>query len=213
MLAVRDSGTGMSSEVQSHLFEPFYTTKPQGKGTGLGLSIVYGIVKQFGGNIIVRSESGEGSDFQIYIPRVLHDDESRQESAKVAKPAPLGSETILLVEDEEALRRLAAQILRSRGYTVLEAGNGEDALGVCRAFASTIPLLVTDMIMPGMNGRALAESLRDSWPRMKVLYISGYTENILDLHSSFGPGTAFLQKPFSPAVLAQKVRELLDQVA
>ena len=212
MLAVRDSGTGMSSEVQSHLFEPFYTTKPMGKGTGLGLSIVYGIVKHCGGNITVRSESGHGTDFEIYIPRV-HDAASRQESARVVEPAALGSETILLVEDEDALRKLAAQVLRSHGYTVLEAGNGEDALGVCRAFASTIPLLITDMIMPGMNGRALAESLRDSLPRIKVLYISGYTENILDGHGSFGPGTAFLQKPFSPVVLAQRVRELLDHVA
>jgi CheY-like chemotaxis protein len=131
----------------------------------------------------------------------------------VVEPAALGSETILLVEDEDALRKLAAEVLRSHGYTVLEAGNGEDALRVCRAFASTIPLLITDMIMPGMNGRALAESLRDSLPQVKVLYISGYTENILDVHGSFGPGNEKKKKPFSPVVLAQKVRELLDHVA
>src|SRR5205823_1952856 len=150
-------------------------------------------------------------DFQIYLPRV-YEGVSRPESVKVAAAAK-GSETILLVEDEEALRKLAGEILRSCGYTVLEAGNGEDALGVSRASACTIPLLVTDMIMPGMNGRVLAESLRGSWPKMKVLYISGFTENILDLDQSFGPGTAFLQKPFTPAVLAQKVRELLDHAA
>jgi PAS domain S-box-containing protein len=209
MFCVRDSGTGMDAEVQSHLFEPFYTTKDRGKGTGLGLSIVYGIVKQSGGNIIVNSQLGQGTSFQLFLPRVLAGEPEPAPDKSAAKMA-LGSETVLLVEDEEALRKLAGEVLRSSGYTVLEAVNGEDAVSVYRRFTGPIPLLVTDMIMPGMNGRALAERLRGLRPDIKVLYISGYTENLLDLHGPLGPATAFLQKPFAPALLTGKVRELLD---
>jgi PAS domain S-box-containing protein len=211
MLAVRDTGAGMNSEVQSRLFEPFFTTKSKGQGTGLGLSIVYGIVKQSGGNLIVRSELGYGTDFQIYFPRVF-DAEPEQEAERTPAAVQLGSETILLVEDEEAVRRLAAVILRSSGYTVLEARNGEEALGAYGKSASMIALLVTDMIMPGINGRDLAEMLRASRPQIGVLYISGYTDKAFDGDSTFGPGTAFLQKPFAPEALARKVRDLLDQV-
>lgn len=210
-LSVRDTGTGMDAEVQSHLFEPFYTTKAHGKGAGLGLSIVYGIVKQSGGNITVNSEVGQGTVFQIFLPCVIAEETELAPAATFGKVAP-GSETILLVEDEAALRKLAGEVLRSSGYTVLEAVNGEDAMLVYRRFTGVIPLLVTDMIMPGMNGRALAERLRDSRPDMKVLYISGYTENLLD-HGPLGPSTAFLQKPFAPAVLARTVREMLDASA
>jgi CheY-like chemotaxis protein len=195
--------------VQSHLFEPFYTTKARGKGTGLGLSIVYGIVKQSGGSITVHSQVGRGTSVQILLPRLL----AAEPEAAAAKPVEkiaAGSETILLVEDEEVLRKLAGEVLRSSGYRVLEAASGEDAMAVYGGFTGPVPLLVTDMIMPGMNGRVLAERLRHSRPEMKVLYISGYTENLLDLHGPLGPATAFLQKPFAPAVLTRKVRELLD---
>jgi PAS domain S-box-containing protein len=209
MLCVRDTGTGMDAEVQSHLFEPFYTTKDRGKGTGLGLSIVYGIVKQSGGSIIVNSQLGQGTAFQIFLPRVFAE-ETQAAAGMTLESIASGSETILLVEDEEALRKLAGEVLRSSGYTVLEAASGEDAMGVYRRFTGPIPLLVTDMIMPGMNGRTLAERLRSLRPDTKVLYISGYTENLLDLHGPLGPATAFLQKPFAPAVLTRKVRELLD---
>jgi PAS domain S-box-containing protein len=208
-LSVRDNGTGMDAEVQSHLFEPFYTTKARGKGAGLGLSIVYGIVEQSGGNITVSSEVGQGTVFQIFLPRVIAEETEPAAALPAGKFTP-GSETILLVEDEESLRKLAGEILRLSGYTVLEAANGEDALSIHRRFTGPIPLLVTDMIMPGMNGRVLAERMRDSLPEMKVLFISGYTENLLDLHGPLGPATAFLQKPFAPAVLARTVRELLD---
>jgi len=209
MLAVTDTGSGMDSEVQSHLFEPFYSTKAKEKGTGLGLSIVYGIIKQAGGSITVKSQLGQGTIFQIFLPEIFHED-APSESAKTAEQFTHGSETILLVEDEETVRRLVGRVLRASGYIVLEASSGEDAVDICRRFSDPIHLVVTDMIMPGMNGRALAERLRESWPDLKVLYISGYTENVLDLYGPLGKATAFLQKPFPPAVLTQKLRELLD---
>jgi PAS domain S-box-containing protein len=208
MLAIRDTGTGMSDEVQSHLFEPFYTTKPRGKGTGLGLSIVYGIVKQAGGSIAVDTQVGRGTTFRLAFPEVVSGD-VYQESRPIPATLLPGSETILLVEDEDAVRKLAGDVLRNNGYKVLEAASGEAAVSIGLQFTGAIPLLVTDMIMPGMNGRALAEQLRAGCPGMKVLYISGYTENVLEIND-LGPTTAFLQKPFGPSVLAQKVRELLD---
>jgi len=208
-LCVRDTGIGMDAEVQSHLFEPFYTTKGRGKGTGLGLSIVYGIVKQCGGSLIVDSQPGQGATFQILLPRVLKDD-TPEPAAQTVEPAATGSETILLVEDEDTLRRLAGQVLRASGYRVLEAASGEEATALCRRFGVAIPLLITDVIMPGINGRTLADRLRDMRPGLKVLYISGYTEDLLELQGPLAPGTAFLQKPFGPAVLTRKVRELLD---
>jgi CheY-like chemotaxis protein len=209
VLVVRDNGIGMSDEVQSHLFEPFYTTKPRGKGSGLGLSIVYGIVKQAGGSIAVDTKVGGGTTFRIFMLEAVGEDTYR-EPPPIPVTLALGSETILLVEDEEAVRKLACDVLRANGYKVLEAATGEDAVTVRRGFNGAIPLVVTDMIMPGMNGRALAEHLRTDWPMTKVLYISGYTENVLEM-ADLGPTTAFLQKPFAPSVLAQKVRELLDQ--
>jgi PAS domain S-box-containing protein len=208
-LLIRDDGSGMSDEVKSHLFEPFFTTKAKGKGTGLGLSIVYGIVKQSGGSIDVQSEVGKGTTFRIHLPAV------REPDAPVAitgaEPAsPKGSETILLVEDEAALRDLAVRVLRSGGYDVIEAGSGEAALDALRDSPRRIDLLVTDMIMPGMNGRMLAEKLRGAAPDLKVLYISGYIENAIELAGALGPATHFLPKPFAPSDLAQKVRETLD---
>jgi PAS domain S-box-containing protein len=211
MLAIGDTGIGMDPEVQSHMFEPFYSTKPRGKGTGLGLSIVYGIIKQAGGSIEVKSQVGEGAILQIFLPKIL-DSELPQEWAKTAGRIALGSETILLVEDEERVRRLIGQVLRDSGYTVVEADSGEDAMDACRRFSQPIHLLVTDLIMPGINGRTLAERLRQSRPGLKVLYISGYTENILDMYGPLNSGTGFLQKPFAPAALTQKLRELLGEL-
>jgi PAS domain S-box-containing protein len=206
---VRDTGEGMSPEVQSHLFEPFFTTKPRGKGTGLGLSIVYGIVKQAGGTIEVNTQEGRGTTFRMELPEVAG--EAQSSESKVAQNGrTTGAETLLLVEDEEGLRKLAVEFLRLSGYTVMEAASGEEAVKVCDQFPGTIPLLVTDMIMPGMNGRDLAERLRTKRPGMKVLYISGYTDNVLDLKDPTKPVTGFLQKPFAPGVLVQRVRELLD---
>jgi len=205
-LEVRDTGEGMTPEVRSHLFEPFFTTKPHGKGTGLGLSIVYGIVKQAGGAIDVETQPGSGTTFRIELPEIageLVPAESEVTRGGGAK----ATETLLLVEDEEVLRKLAAEILRSNGYQVMEASSGEEALKICEGFSGTIPMLVTDMIMPGMNGRALADKLRATHPGMKVLYMSGYTDNLPDLKDS---ATGFLQKPFVPGVLVRRVRELLD---
>jgi PAS domain S-box-containing protein len=208
-LEVRDSGTGMTADVLSHLYEPFFTTKSRGTGTGLGLSIVYGIIKQAGGTIDVTTQLGRGTTFRIVLPEAANG-ELQPETLSAREPVALGSETVMLVEDEEALRALAAQVLRANGYTVLEASTGEDAQRACLEFKGVIALLVTDVVMPGMNGPALAARLHPTRPLMKVLYISGYTENALDVQGELGPVTGFLQKPFAPSVLLQRVRELLD---
>jgi CheY-like chemotaxis protein len=209
MLAVRDTGCGMDEETKSHLFEPFFTTKEQGKGTGLGLATVFGIIKQSDGHINVESESGRGATFRVFLPRV-------QPPAPGPKAAPLppapdrGSETVLLVEDEEAVRKLACHALRASAYEVMEARDGNEALQVSGAWGGPIHLLVTDVIMPGMNGRQLAERLAPLRPGMKVLYTSGYTDDTALKHLVSGPGTYFLQKPFTPSELAAKVRQVLD---
>jgi len=208
-LEVRDAGTGMTADVLAHLYEPFFTTKARGKGTGLGLSIVYGIIKQAGGTIDVDTQLGRGTTFRIVFPEVTNV-ELQPETGNALETVVLGSETVMLVEDEDALRALAAQVLRANGYTVLEASTGEDAERVCREFKGAIALLVTDVVMPGMNGPALAERLHSSRPLMRVLYISGYTENVLDVQDQLGPVTEFLQKPFAPSVLVHRVRALLD---
>jgi PAS domain S-box-containing protein len=209
-LEVRDAGTGMTPDVMAHLYEPFFTTKALGKGTGLGLSIVYGIIKQAGGKIDVDSLPGRGTTFRIFLPEVAGV-EPQPEPPKPPPPVVKGSETVMLVEDEEAIRALAAQVLRSQGYTVLEAATGEDAERASGEFAGTIALLLTDVVMPGMNGPALAKRLHSARPLMRVLYISGHTENVVDLQDEIGPVTQFLQKPFLPSALVQTVRELLDQ--
>jgi signal transduction histidine kinase len=209
VLTVTDTGTGMTDEVRSHAFEPFFTTKEKGKGTGLGLATAYGIVKQSGGYITVESEAGRGTTFRIYLPRV--------EGAAVAPGratssslSPVGTETILLVEDEAGVRRLSLTVLETQGYVVLEAASGDIALQVARAETGPIHLVVTDVVMPGMSGRELWDRLRALRPDSRVLFMSGYTDDAIARHGVLEPGIAFLQKPFTPFSLAQKVRELLD---
>ncbi|HJQ68176.1 MAG TPA: response regulator [Blastocatellia bacterium] len=211
MLAVTDTGLGMNSETRSHIFEPFFTTKEKGMGTGLGLSMVYGIVKQSGGNIWVYSEPGQGTTFRIYLPQVEEAEEAASQLDD-AEYLPRGTETVLLVEDEQAVRDLSARILRELGYTVFEASNGEEALAISNERAhGEIQLLLTDVVMPQMSGKLLTDLVKAARPGIRILFSSGYTDNALVHHGSLAPGTAFLQKPFSPGALARKVREVLDK--
>jgi PAS domain S-box-containing protein len=209
MLAVSDSGAGIDPKTQSHIFEPFLTTKEVGKGTGLGLSTVYGIVRQSGGNIWVYSEVGLGTTFKIYLPRT---DERLQAYKRDSGPEEFlrGTETVLLTEDEEIVRKLACQVLRIYGYQVLDAANGDAALLICESHPAPIHLLITDVIMPGMSGRELATRLTELRPEMKVLYMSGYTDSAIVHHGVLDEGANFIQKPFSTDVLAIRVREVLD---
>ena len=207
MLAVSDTGCGMDVETRSHLFEPFFTTKPTGVGTGLGLSTVYGIVKQSGGTISVYSEPGSGTSFKIYFPRV--DEPAELDKHEAPIPPACGSETILVVEDEEGVRALAGEIIRQRGYTVLEASGGVEALRICEQYQGTIHLMLTDVIMPQMSGADLAKAVAPLRPAMKVLFMSGHTEDAIVDHGVLNPGTAFLPKPFTAVVLAIKLREVL----
>ncbi len=209
MLAVSDTGSGMDADTQAHIFEPFFTTKEAGKGTGLGLSTVYGIVKQSGGHVWVYSEPGRGTSFKIYLPRV--EAPADMLAAEAAATPPRGSETILLVEDDEGVRDLAREILQAFGYRVLEAGHGNEALAVARHHPGPLHLLVTDVVMPGMSGREVAEALARERPETKALYLSGYTENAVVHHGVVEASMAFLQKPFTPDTLAREVREVLDQ--
>jgi PAS domain S-box-containing protein len=213
MLAVSDTGTGMSPETVAHIFEPFYTTKESGRGTGLGLSTVYGIVKQSGGYIWVYSELGRGSSFKVYLPRVEQAPEALP-AVKVASGQEKGTETILLVEDQPQVRELARMALSEKGYTVLVASSPEDAESACARHGAEIHLLLTDLIMPGITGRELAKRLTTRHPKMRVLYISGYTYGITTqtgMQSGLlEDGVAFLQKPFTPSALSEKVREVLD---
>jgi CheY-like chemotaxis protein len=208
MLAVSDTGTGMSSEVQSHIFEPFFTTKGEGLGTGLGLSTVYGIVEQSGGVIEVESALGQGTTFVVYLPQaeraapVIHAPEEQSISE--------GSETILLVEDEDRVRTLAARMLKQQGYTLLTASNAQEAIEICSGHSHPIDLLLTDVIMPGENGVELARKIQAQHEGIRVLYISGYTDDTIGNKGAFEPGVTLLQKPFSPAELAGMVREVLD---
>jgi CheY-like chemotaxis protein len=192
-------------------FEPFFTTKEMGKGTGLGLSTVYGIVKQSGGSIQVYSEPGFGTTFNIYLPRVEENLDAldlREEPDFL----PKGSETVLLVEDESSVRNLAYRILCQQGYTVLEAANGDEALRIVQERnGKEIDLLLTDVVMPRMSGKDLADRLKTLKPELKVLFTSGYTDDAIVHHGVLNPGTHFLQKPFSPKALSLKVREVLDR--
>ena len=209
MLAVSDTGTGMDAETQSHLFEPFFTTKEPSKGTGLGLSTVYGIVKQCGGNVWVYSELGRGSTFKVYLPLVedaITADARRHDRVE----SPHGWETVLLVEDTEMVRSLARTILVSHSYTVLEAWDGNQALRIAQEYDHPIHLLMTDVVMPGMNGQTLAERLASIRPTTKVLYMSGYTGNAITRQGLPDPRVSYLQKPFTPSVLARTVRDVLD---
>jgi signal transduction histidine kinase len=212
MLAVSDTGIGMDDETMNHIFEPFFTTKDPGKGTGLGLAMVYGIVKQSGGNIWVYSEPRQGTTFKIYLP-VVADESVLPLPAHHAEPGPRGTETLLLVEDEDALRQLLNDILTDEGYSILQAASGTEAMNICAEHPDTIHLLVTDVVMPGMGGRQLVENLAATRPNMKILYMSGYTDNAIVHHGVLDAGTAFLQKPFTPISVLRKVREVLDQPA
>jgi PAS domain S-box-containing protein len=209
LLVVSDTGTGMSQEVKAHLFEPFFTTKEVGKGTGLGLATVYGIVKQSGGHIWVYSEEGHGSTFKIYLPCAKGSPRPFMRQRGMAD-APCGQETILLVEDDEAVRNLALRVLQGQGYTVLEACNGQEALRMSAQHAHPIHLLLSDLVMPGVGGSALAQQLTRARPGLKVLFMSGYANHAVARHGLLESGFAFLQKPFSPVALANKVRQALD---
>ena len=208
VLSVSDTGSGMSSETRSHIFEPFFTTKEKGKGTGLGLATVYGIVKQSGGYIWVYSEPDLGATFKLYLPRL---DAQPERLPPPAAPAAncQGSETLLVVEDEDGVRLLVRDYLRMKGYTVLEAGHGEEALRIAGEHSGEISLMITDVIMPGMNGRQLAERMATLRPAMKVLYMSGYAETAVYRKGVLEPGCPFLQKPFGPPDLGRKVRDVL----
>jgi two-component system cell cycle sensor histidine kinase/response regulator CckA len=209
MLAVTDTGHGMSPETQARIFEPFYTTKEVGKGTGLGLSMVYGIVKQSGGYIWVYSEPDRGTTFKIYLPRVDQPAETSG-SENRSRSVQRGTETILLVEDDPQLRQLSSSVLAHCGYKVLTANGPEEGLAICRENHRDIRLLVTDVVMPRMNGRQLAEQIVQVAPNVKVLYISGYTSNAIVHYGVLDAGLWFLPKPFTLSALVAKVREVLD---
>lgn len=211
MLAVSDAGVGMDAETKSHIFEPFFTTKGSGKGTGLGLSTVYGIVKQSGGNIEVYSEPGKGTTFKVYLPRV--DKEAGLAAVTERKSAKElgGTETVLVVEDDEVIRELVRQILVSRGYQVIVHANAQVALQAAAQHETGIHLLVTDVVMPGLSGPELMSRVSILHPALKVLYMSGYTDEAITRHGLIESGTAFLQKPFTPEALVGKVRAVLDE--
>jgi CheY-like chemotaxis protein len=208
MLAVGDTGSGMDLDTQMRIFDPFFTTKELGKGTGLGLATVYGIVKQSGGYIWVYSEVAKGTVFKIYLPRV-------EESAQISKPEESettdfrGSETILLVEDTTSLREMAREYLESVGYSVLVASSGAKALQHAKDFRGPIHLLLTDIVMPGMNGPDLARQLVSLRPGIKVIFTSGYTDDAIARQGVLDPAVAFIQKPYRPKALARKIREVL----
>jgi hypothetical protein len=194
MISVADNGVGMTDEVKRHVFEPFFTTKVQGKGTGLGLATCFGIIQQSNGHIHCESQPGKGTEFRIYLPPVRGEEEVTAQP-EIPTRLPQGTETVLLAEDESSLRRLMARVLRMQGYTILEAADGNEALALAQANGPKIQLLLTDVIMPGLSGKMLAEWLTQVNPRVRVLFISG---------------TLFLPKPFNPHDLAKKVREALD---
>jgi PAS domain S-box-containing protein len=205
MLAVSDNGEGMDEETRRNIFEPFFTTKEVGKGTGLGLSMVYGIVEQSGGSVEVYSEPGRGTTFKIYLPRV--GPEAAQDERKEGGPALEGTETVLVVEDQAGVREYAATVLGSYGYQVLKAEDAGTALAICER--ERMSLVLTDVVMPGMSGRELGDQLQVRYPGMKVLYMSGYTDEAIARHGVLWDGAQFIQKPFSPTQLAAKVREVL----
>jgi signal transduction histidine kinase/ActR/RegA family two-component response regulator len=207
VLTVSDEGTGMSAATLAQIFEPFFTTKPKGRGTGLGLSTVFGIVEQSGGHIRVVSAPGKGTTFWVFLPAV---GERPHEAAEPREAAlPRGTETILLAEDDDELRTLTARVLTAQGYRVLEASDGVDALRVAEEHSGALDLLTTDMVMPAMGGHDLANELTARRPGLKVLFVSGYSDEMVG-RGALGPGDAFLQKPVDPKTLARKVREVLD---
>lgn len=210
ILTVSDTGIGMSEEVKARIFEPFFTTKAEGRGTGLGLATCFGIIKQNNGHIWLSSEENKGTTFRVYLPRVVA--AGRQLSPPVETTGlPQGTETILLVEDDALVRGLAARVLNRQGYHLLEAANGHEALSFIHEYGHDIQLLISDLVMPGVSGKALAEQLQAAHPGVKILFISGYTDHIINHHGILEAGIHFLQKPFLPIKLARKVREVLDE--
>ncbi len=210
LLAVCDTGSGMNDKIQQNIFEPFFTTKEIGKGTGLGLATVYGIVKQSGGNIEVESKEGVGTTFRVFLPRVAEQTEAARSKEDASPESLFGTETILLVEDEEIVRKLSRKMLESCGYTVIEARDGLDALEICESGECKFDLLLTDVVMPQMGGRELAEKLTEKLPKMQILFTSGYTDDEVVRHGVIEINTNFIQKPFTFKALARKVRELLN---
>jgi CheY-like chemotaxis protein len=209
MLAVSDTGCGMNAETKRRIFEPFFTTKERGKGTGLGLATVYGTVKQVGGDIWVYSEPGQGTTLKMYFPRVS---EPLRDPARVddQPPRAQASETVLVVEDERSVRDLTVRMLEKLGYSVLVASGGAEAIEIAHAHTGAISLLLTDVVMPGMSGRQVADELLASRRGLKVLYLSGYTDNTVVHHGVLEQGLHFLPKPFSREDLAKKIRDILD---
>ena len=210
LLTVTDSGMGIAPQHVLHIFEPFFTTKQEGKGTGLGLATVYGIVKQNSGFIWVYSEPGLGTTFKVYLPRARQAKPVLQPSSLPAEGCPRGCETLLLAEDEAAVRQSTREFLTLNGYIVLEAENGAAALALARAYDGPIHLMITDVVMPQMGGAKLAGELASDRPDMKVLFVSGYAEATFQRHGEIDVTTRFLQKPFSLKALARKIREVLD---
>jgi CheY-like chemotaxis protein len=210
MLAVSDSGVGMNEDTKQHLFEPFFTTKERGKGTGLGLATVYGIVKQSGGYIWVYSEPGHGATFKVYLPRTDQQEEMKTSGADDEEPGA-GTETVLVVEDEEAVRFLTRVILERSGYRVVDAPNPQKAEALFDENSGLFDLLVTDVIMPGSTGPKLFERLARRRPDLKVLYVSGYTDDSIVHQGQLDPGVEFLQKPFTADALNRRVRQVLDR--
>jgi CheY-like chemotaxis protein len=210
MLSVADTGHGMDAVTQAHIFEPFFTTKEQGKGTGLGLAVCYGIVKQAGGHVWVYSDPGRGTTFKVFLPRATVEDELNAEIESTDETAAGGTETVLVVEDEPLVRSLAVRALQDQGYHVLQAEDGPAALTVSQANEGEIHLLVTDVVMPGMNGKELADRLSAERPGLRVLYVSGYTDHAVVRHGVLEEGIAFLSKPFDMGNLTRMVREVLD---
>jgi CheY-like chemotaxis protein len=209
-LSVSDNGVGGDAETMSHLFEPFFTTKGPGKGTGLGLATVYGIVKQHGGSVAAYSEKGHGSVFHVYLPRVARGGAAAVLQVPELEAFARGTETVLVVEDNEAVRELAQASLASLGYRVLAAATPQDTVDLARAHPERVDLVLTDVVMPGMNGMELYDALRRDRPDLRVLFMSGYTSNVIGHHGVLDDGITFLQKPFSLRALATKVRRVLD---
>jgi len=208
-LSVRDTGVGMSTETLAHVFEPFFTTKGLGHGTGLGLATVYGIVKQSDGDVCVRSTPGRGTTVDICLPRLEVADELSVPRADDAPYTPNGNETVLLVEDDESLRPLMRRVLEKHGYAVLEARHGKDAMRVAGGHGGAVDLVITDVVMPEMGGRELAERLASARPSSKILFVSGYTDDVVIRQGILDKGRPFLQKPFTPQELLTKAREVL----
>jgi nitrogen-specific signal transduction histidine kinase len=213
MLSVTDTGAGMTAEVRDRIFEPFFTTKELGRGTGLGLATVYGTVKQHSGNIFVDSEPGKGTTFKVYFPIAVDRGQEEDKDHDLSGPLPAGTEVILVVEDDPSVRELVHEVLTPLGYKVLASAGGDDALRTSDFYNGPVDLLLTDVVMPGMNGKQLAEVLRIKRPGIKVLFMSGYAHDALSTQGMLEPGIAMIHKPFRTVALAHQVRQVLDSGA